>query len=78
MHELIEKAAIKTANEINTNKRIFRRFKNKKKEEIIAELISDIAEYLLENKESLSIKLANLPNKEKYLKNAFINYLKDL
>jgi hypothetical protein len=77
MHELIEKAAIKTANEINTNKRIFRRFKNKKKEEIIAELISDIAEYLLENKDTLSIKLANLPNKEKYLKNAFINYLKD-
>ncbi|MDY0362304.1 MAG: hypothetical protein RBR08_12695 [Desulforegulaceae bacterium] len=77
MHELIEKAAIETAKEINANKRIFRRFKNKKKEEIIAELISDLAEYYLENKDTLSIKLANLPNKEKYLKKAFINHLKD-
>lgn len=77
MEKLIEKAAIQTANGINANKRIFRRFKNMTKAEIISELQSDLAEYLLENKESLSKKLANLPNKEKYLKKAFINHLKD-
>ncbi|MCB9481178.1 MAG: hypothetical protein H6680_05095 [Desulfobacteraceae bacterium] len=77
MHELIKQAAIETAKEINENKRIFRRFKNMTKAEIIAELQSDLAEYYLENKDTLSLKLTKLPNKEKYLKKAFINHLKD-
>ncbi|MDY0132215.1 MAG: hypothetical protein RBR53_06050 [Desulforegulaceae bacterium] len=77
MEKLISKAALSLYKEINTNKKIFSRFKGINENRKIMELESDLALFLLENKQKLSKKLSNLPNKEFYLKKAFINHLKD-